>query len=283
MHVIRAIGVSLLIVLLSASACFAQNSKLEKAKEEVKTGETKTEEPAPSPRERNSTQSSTDDEHESHAGFFRTIGMVFVFTYYVAVGPHEAEAHKSNYLSRYPYENDLCGNYIEPSLIDPDRRKGRIDIANHVLLGKDVDGNHLKIRLRPSQSFYLQADYVLLLEERLLEPGYDQLGIYNLNFCFDRLRFQNFNLGWMLGANIIGSGVNKSGFTYGLNMEYFTPWRVSLYGSARGSKVNGSQLNQFELYARFSENRFTLDVGYEVVRIGSQNLQFLGAGLGVYL
>lgn len=283
MKVMRAFWVAILLLFFSAASCFAQNSKLETAKEEIKTGETKTEEPS-TKSSRYSSESATDN-RPAGSGFLIVEGAVkfFVYTYYVTIGNYSSEAHLSNYLAKWPYEDFYCGNYIALDGSEPDRRLGRVDFAEHVLFGDELMGNHLKARLRPIPWFYVQADYILLLEEQTESSGYNHLDIYNLNLCYDRLRFQNFNLGWMLGANILGSGVKKAGFTYGLSFEYFSPYRVSLYAAMRGSRINTRPLDQLEIYARYSAKRFTLDVGYEIIRLGAQDFHFLGVGGGFYL
>ncbi len=265
----------LLIIAFTSQNAFGQG-KLEEVKSEAE--KPKTEETT------NQTKSSGKAKVGlPSANFFEAVIIPLVFTYYVVIGDYSEEEHLHNIVSAFPYHTSSCGNYTPLALYDSTYSNARVDFMENVLLAPDLYANHLKIRIRPTHVFYLQIDYIELLEPRLRESGFDNLSVFNFNLCYDRFRLKNVNLGWTLGMNMIGTDPVRAGFTYGLSLEYFTPWQISLLASMRGSKINSRPLDQLEVYARYSVGRFMITAGYEHIRLYSLGQNFVGLGFNFYL
>lgn len=211
-----------------------------------------------------------------------SIGSPFLnFLIFLTVGSSKIESHLHNVVTPYPYHNDLSGNYEDP-WYSSSTKKMRWDIANQFLFSlDDVWANHLALKFRPFQYFYLQSDYHQLWESNHLS-GHSSLSLFSLHFCFDRLRFEKFNLGWVLGVDYIGNGWNKAGFSYGLNMEIFPFKPISFFGSAQWSKVNSLPVNEFEIQSKYHLNQFFLSFGFELLKIASPTYKFVSIGGGVY-
>lgn len=281
MNLVRIIFLSVIFLFFNLQPALAQGKLDEVKKEAEKTEAPKSEE----------SRSNSDNHHESHSqsslasdfDFFRALVIPLTITYYVVVGHYQTEEHLHNAVTAYPYYYPNSGNYVPLSVFDSSYSVARLDLMENFLFSDDLYANHLRARLRPNHIIYFQIDYIELLEPRTFESGFDNLALFNFNLCYDRVRLNDFNLGWMAGVNLIGSGVGRAGFTYGVSLEYFTPWKVSLYSSMRGSKINKRPLDQFEVYGRYSVDRFAISVGYEFIRLMSLEQGFFGVGFNFYL
>lgn len=215
--------------------------------------------------------------------------IISYITYYTFIGSYELEDHLHYDLTKYPYFDKESGNYIDYCPL-PDSEnnassiaKFRLDLEDKYLLSsKNSYGNHLKIKLRPIKYAYLQVDYFELIEKNPVDKGLSNLSLFNFNACYDRVRFENFNLGFTLGANYVANDIKKAGFTYGLNLEAFLLNPVSLNSSFKWSRINDIPVNEFEIEAKcFIKNVF-VSVGYEWLKIGSPSYNYFTAGLGVH-
>lgn len=270
---------TLLTSIFLALPGFSQG-RLNESKEEIKKEKAE-------PTQQSSTEPNPEYEDDgSRSNFLNTILLpyyVLKYTKLALFGKYKSEIHLHNNLSYFPYFDGENGNYIKENTdINDEPKLGRIDLADNILYSDALYGNHLKAKLRPSKYFYFQVDYFLLLEKKKDEKGFDNLNFYNFNFCYDRLRFNKFNLGWMLGANYVASGVEKAGFTYGLNAEVFLRQNISLFGAYKGSKINGSNFNELEITGKYHVQRFHFSPGYEMIQIGSSYFHFLALGVGAY-
>lgn len=206
-----------------------------------------------------------------------------IVSYQAAIGSYKNEDHLYNHLSCYPYKDNRFGNY---SSIDSASAKNnfRVDIENSILLiDNNLYGNHVKTRIRPFHYAFVQIDYHQLAEFNPDKSKNDYLALIGINLCYDRIRFNRFNLGFSLGANYAGNEVKKAGFCYGIQSEAFLPLKISLAGAARFSRINKQPVNQFELKARYHIGRWHISTGYEMLKIASPDYHFFAAGVGIYL
>jgi hypothetical protein len=271
----------LLFALILVSTASYSQGQLSKSKEEVKENSKESSWNRPVSE---SNSSASNNNNSGKSGFIRFLGQVIYYsTFYVAIGSYGTEEHLYNDLSKYPYNVPNLGNYVaEPSEANPGN-KYRFDISDNLLASNDIYGNHLKAKIRPWKFFYLQGDYITLVEPSDRSDGLSTLSIFNFNLNYDRLRFERFNIGWTMGATYLASGVNKAGFNIGVNLEVFFPANISLYSSLIGSFVNGIPVDQLEANLRYHKNRFFVSGGYEAIRISSEDFHFAAFGLGVYL
>lgn len=212
--------------------------------------------------------------------FMYTIGGV---VYYGLLGDYGNEDHLYNDLTKYPYYEEEAGNYYKPKFGEGNVYVFRLDLKDKFMYNADhLFGNHLEAKMRPSHIFSLKADYYQLFEFLKLEGTSNSLSLFYLNFAYDRLRCERFNLGWTVGASYIGSGVNQAGFSYGLNAEYFLKKRVSFAAGAKWSRINGQPVNAYEAEVRVHKKSHFITLGGEHLKIAAPNYDFITLGAGIY-
>ncbi len=280
--------ISLLIIssLIGSNNLIAQG-KIEQSKRELKAGQSNTttfrsySAPGNSGSRTQSSYSSFDGEESFQAWIVGGVVQLFtIATYYSTVGSYNNEDHLHNRLTPYPYADKRFGNYTQ---LDSAAAKHsfRIDLENsYMLIDHNLMGNHFKARIRPFHYAYIQIDYYQLSEYNTKSGHHDNLALFNFNACYDRIRFNRFNLGWTLGINYVGNEVKKAGFSYGIQAEVFMPLKISLVGSVRFSSINGEPVNELELKARYHMGRWYATMGYEQLKIASPLYHFGTAGIG---
>ena len=253
--------------------------KLDKSKEEVKKG---TKKETNTGNQHSSSSSSTSEDESLGEIIMKGIAEVFLYiTYYSTIGNYSTEKHLSNKVTKYPYYNKRSGNYESTDSGFHTKNHFRFDLDYQFLYSnKNLVGNHFKCNIRPFQYFYLQAEYHALTEHNN-DSSHSKLSMFNFNFCYDRLRFEKFNLGWKLGMCYISNNVNAGGFSGGLDAEAFLIKPFSLCASKQWGAIHGVAVNEFELAGKYHLKRFKIQLGYEHLKIGSPvyNYIFLGAGI----
>ena len=106
--------------------------------------------------------------------------------------------------------------------------------------------------------------------------------MFQFNLNYDRIRLEKFNFGWNLGATYVENEVKKAGFAYGLNAEYFMGNRISFFGSAKWSRINGLPVNAFELQSKFHRKNYFFSLGFEHLKIATPTYNFVALGGGFY-
>lgn len=269
----------LLIICCLCSVCFSQK-RIEKSKKELKESSNSN--------NNSNTSSSTRSNSRSSSSSFGENFMFDVFVYatygivkYGFIGDYKNEDHLYNNLSYYPFKDGSYGNFNSNDSIS--RSKMRLDVENSFIYNSNtLFGNHLKVKIRPFQYFYLQTDYHQLFEfDRINNKNYD-LSIFQFNLCYDRIRMDKFNFGWNLGATYIGNDVKKAGFAYGLNADYFLNRNISFSGSAKWSTINSQPVNTFELQGKFHKKNFIISFGLEHLKIATPTYNFVTLGGGIY-
>jgi hypothetical protein len=256
--------------------------KIDRSKEEIKRGNKS----ANSQRGQSSqSDQSSKRDNEQSIGDIIAVGIVQGFlylTYFSTIGDYKTEYHLHSNLTKYPYYNNRSGNYES---IDSNISKNhfRFDIDNQFLYSnKNLIGNHFKLNIRPFQYFYLQGQYHQLTEHNKNDT-YSNLSLFDISLCYDRLRFEKFNLGWKLGMSYISNNVNRGGFSFGLDAEAFLIKFISLYVSKQWSSINHVPVNEFEVAGKFHIKRYNVHLGYEHLKIGSPLYDFISLGAGVRL
>jgi len=233
----------LLFFILNTIFCFGQ---LDSSKDELKRGRQKKENSPPPSNSESGGGTDMSDFFQSGIASGIAAG-IFYGTVYTFIGDYATETHLSNRLTRYPFEHRSAGNYInQDSVAKP--KYFRIDIENQFLYHSDnLFGNHLKVNIRPFQYFYFQTNIFLLNEIDDFNRTRSSLHLYNLEFCYDRVRTERFNFGFSLGVNYIGNDVQMAGFAHGLSAELFLLQSFSVYTCGKLSYINGLPVDQFEV------------------------------------
>jgi hypothetical protein len=214
------------------------------------------------------------------------VTMVFYYTAWGAIkygakGDYKNEKHLLNNVTAYPYSDSVFGDYTSRDRL----RKGnfRIDIEDAFLYNSNnLYGNHFKVKIRPTQLFYLQADARNLFEKNPIINSNYNLFLADLALCYDRIRFDKFNFGWKLGVSYVGNEVHKFGFAYGLNANYFIRNNISFSGSTKWSSINSSAVNSYEFETKYHKKRGVYVFGYENLKIGSPTYNYVKLGAGFY-
>ncbi len=267
------------ILLFSLITIYSFSQKVDKSKKELNSGNNKSS--STSSNNSNKKSNSTNADNFSGGGFFVELGLYIGF--YSTIGDYKNEDHLYNSLSNYPYFDGESGNYVENTDSLSVEKKMRLDLENHFLYNSNTYGNHFKAKFRPSQFFFIQASYRELIEKNTFSNSTSNLSFFQFNIAYDRLRFEKFNLGWTLGATYIGSGVNKAGFSYGLNTDVFVLKNMSVTSAMIWSKINGLAVNSFEIKGKYHAKKYFYSVGYENLKIATPTYNFVTFGLGLYL
>ncbi|MFT3794624.1 hypothetical protein [Flavobacterium sp.] len=194
-------------------------------------------------------------------------------------GNYQTEYHLDHPITPYPFYNKESGNY-EGYEYDPTKKVGfRFDLEDKFLYSdEDLIGNHLTLKVRPFQYFYVQVDYHQLHEK----TSDEDLSLFYFNLAYDRLRFEKFNLGWSLGAVYMANDVNKGGLAAGLSAEWFFAQHFSLQAAAKAGAIEAIPVNTFEVSGRYHYKRAFVTVGYEKLKIGTPKYNFAAIGGGFY-
>ncbi len=213
--------------------------------------------------------SSNNDEDSWLAEVF---SYIFVFAFF---GKYDSEDHLHNLYTPYPYFYENKGNYKNEFQYD-EVSSTRFTIENNIYpVMQKVFANRLKGKIN-FRYFGFQGDWL-----QMQEIQGASLAIFNLSFCYDRLRFERFNWGWNIGANFVGTGVNKFGFSIGTDAEAFIFNPVSLYASAKWSWVNNQPVSQYEIRMKHYINRYYISGGIELIRAASPRYNYITLGGGV--
>ena len=272
------IGAYIFFIFFIVGSCFGQTD-LDTSKNELNKGK------------RNNTESDYNQQNptcNSSKNFGdelkdNLIGDLMIYIGAAIVGNYSTEDHLHNPISKYPYKDPLNGNYTKPG--SANIHKGlRFDIEDQFLFSnKDLYGNHFKAKLRPFHYFYFKSEMFQLFEYNRSVDRHSNLLLYNVDFCYDRLRFERFNIGLTAGANYVANDVKKGGFAFGFNTDIFIAKPISIYSSVKWSSVNGQPVNTLEIQGKYHKNNFFVSLGYQHVRIAAPAYNFVSFGLGIYL
>ena len=265
------------IFTLFTVTCFGQD-KTTTSKKELNSSSA-----APKQSEQKTTTLNTDFSNDDIDVWILLFKITFGIGYYAGIGDYEKEEHLNSNLTVYPYFDGESGNYETEDSIQIYKSRMRLDIENSfVYSSSNLIGNHLKVKLRPFQYFYAQSDFHQLFEFNAINETYDQLTVFQFNGCYDRIRFDTFNLGWTIGATYIGNEVRKTGLSFGLNAEYFMGNNISFMGSAKWSRINTLPVNTYEMQLRYHTKNHFFSLGFEHFKIATPTYNFIAIGAGIY-
>lgn len=272
--------VFILFFILSSKMMLSQ-TRVEQSKSELKSGSQNT------TTQSNSTQTNTTGTRKENTNnnpfktLFVDIGLA-VFKYGF-IGNYRLENHLYNPLAAFPYQYENTGNFNSNDSLPDYGKNWRIDVEDQFLYSdSNLYANHLKIKLRPFQYFYLQTDYHEMVEKDAFTGEKGNLSVFQFNLNYDRLRLKNVNIGWNIGATYVANDVKKAGLCFGVNMDVFPVKPISLSAAAKWSTINSQPVNHFEVQLKYHIKKYFLNVGFEHYTIGSPNYNFIAAGGGIY-
>ncbi|MFL1012515.1 hypothetical protein [Flavisericum labens] len=270
-----------IVACLFGTSSFSQ-SKIGKAEESVKNGESDSENPKS---EYSNSEINTDDDigflTEIIGGFFI---QVFTYTAYALAieSPFELEGKASHaFITKYPYYNSNKGNY--DYTWSEDISIFRTDLSGRYISENNrLKGTHLNLEMRFLKRVSLEADYLQLWENNP-NFGTDNLAIYSMIAKYHRVRTEKFDAWWGLGASYIDGTVNEFGFTYGLGAEWFFAKPLSAEIKFNQTLINSETVNKFNGLLNYHHNQYKFTGGYERLKIGSQGFSMITLGVGIYL
>jgi hypothetical protein len=267
-----------ILCIITSTLTFGQ-TKIDKSKKELNSNTS-------SSSQSNSNATNHSSHHTKDEVNSIWLNIVFGIFKYGVIGDYNNEDHLYSNLTDYPYYNNESGNYENYKASDADTLKKdfRLDTENHLLFSdKYLYGNHLKVKIRPFHFFYAQTEFHELYEENRWNNDTDKLSLFYFNLGYDRLRFENINIGWTIGASYVGNEVKKVGFSLGVNTEMFLNNNLSLSAAAQWSTINNKPVNLFDIQGRYHIKKCFISLGFEHLIIASQNYNFIAFGGGIYL
>ena len=223
-----------------------------------------------------STNSFSQDYYDSDDGSLFVTIMSYLFGY-VIIGNYSAEDHLQNLYTPYPYFDGNSGNYTDSEYKRKNCARFSFENGFYLPLTQNAYANRLKGKVN-FRHIGFQGDW---LQMRDFSEN-ESLALFNLSFCYDRLRFQQFNAGWNMGANFAGASVNKFGFSIGMDAEAFLFNPISIYASAKWSWINYEPLHQYEIRAKLYKKRYFFSSGFESIRVATSRYDYIAVGGGVY-
>lgn len=231
------------------------------------------------------TDNSTDS--ESHflndfvGGFFVQI---FAYTAYGIAfeSPFEMDnkGHGA-FLTKHPYMNSDTGNYSYNW--NEDSEIFTTSITNRFIFETNkVYGNHLNVDMKFLKRLGLELDYLQLWEETKFS-GNNALAIYTALAKYNRVRTEQFNAWWGLGATYVDGDVNAFGFTYGLGAEFFFIRPFSLESHFNQTLINDNSINKFNGLLNYHKRHYTFTLGFEHLKISSVGFSTFTGGIGISL
>ena len=270
--------------------------RLDEAKEKIK--ERQSERPARSSRpdrsgeSRDASDQSQQRSAQSYSSlqdnfFLRIIGHV---TYGAFIGYYRLEEHLNHPLSRYPFCTATEGNHIAERPGNQTRR-ARIDVTDRFLVSNTTVGNQLSVRLRPTPYFFFEGSYTRISElfGSILDGSNGdkdrrtRFSLFNATLCYDRIRTESFNLGWLIGWRHLGEWLDADALVTGLQMEVFMGEGISLTAAYKGGFVYGLGVNESDAHLRFHFGRFAGSIGLERIVISDYKKNMAAFGLSLYL
>lgn len=255
-------------------------TRLEQSKSDLKSSSSTTQSSSTTNSNTSRTSSSNNTESTLAEVFLDVASVVF---YYSFIGDYKNENHLYSRLTPYPFKDPGVGNYESVDTVKTGKNRFRVDFDNKFLYSdSQLYGNHINLKIRPFQYFYLTSDYHALTEKSAFTNYKTHLSIFQFNFNYDRVRLANFNLGWSIGATYIASDVQKTGVSVGLNAEGFFGKRFSVFANSKWSKVNSQPVNFLEMGGKVHSKNYYFTLGFERLKIGRPNYNFIGLGGGLY-
>lgn len=239
---------------------------------------------------KSSYSSSSSSYDDSDAGFLTTllfelgwpvIKMAAAVPYFVAIeSPWELEkrGHRAT-LTPYAFANSKKGLYSYER--DQEPAKFAISLSDRfVYENRNIQGNHLNLNFRFWQRAGLELDHLLLWENNP-NFGKDQLSMLSVLAKYYRVRTERFVGWWGLGVNYVGSGINETGFAYGLGVEAFVAKPISLEATFNGGWINEAPISRFNAGLNYHIKNAKLSGGYEYLKLGDIQFSLFSMGAGI--
>lgn len=198
---------------------YAQEGKLYKGKESLKTTNSSGNSGKRTSKTSNNKRTSLNDDIENP--FARIVWSIAAYTFYgfAIESPFERNGRMHDAeMANHAYKESSYGNFIYTD--STNYNITRFDITNNfVIENKNLYGNNFGVNFRFLKRFALAVDYLHLTEN--VNNMNDSFALYSALLKYYRIRTQRFDAWFGLGILHVGSDVDKSGFGLGVGAEWF--------------------------------------------------------------
>lgn len=259
---------------------FAQEGKLDKGKQSLKTTNSSSSTSKNSSKASNSNTSNTSLFDDDINPFLKVLGYIFAYTAYgiLIESPFEKEGRMhSSEISNYPYKESYYGNFIYTD--STNYNITRFDISNNfVIENSNLYGNNFGVNFRFLKRFALDLDYLYLTEK--VNGGNDSFSLYSALLKYHRIRLQRFDAWFGLGIMHVASDVDKTGFGFGLGAEWFVAKPISIDFSHKWTNINQREVHKTKLLLKYHLKNYQISSGYERFKIGVSKINAFSFGVG---
>lgn len=257
---------------------FAQDGKLDKGKESLKTSNSSGNNGKTTSKASNNGRNTRNNDLENP--FARIIWSIAAYTFYgiVIESPFEKEGkmHDAE-IAHYPYELVSQGNFIYTD--STNYNITRVDVlSTFVIENKNLYGNNLDVNFRFLKRFAFGLDYLYLTEK--IEDNRDSFALYSALLKYHRIRAQRFDAWFGLGIMHVASTVNKSGFGMGVGAQWFVKKPVSLNFSHKWTNINQQEIHKTKFLLNYHLKNYQISSGYEHFKIGVSKIGAFSLGVG---
>jgi len=256
----------------------AQDGKLNKAKESLKTTNSSGNSGKRTSKTTNSNRNSFNDDIENP--FARIIWSIAAYTFYGVVieSPFEryGRMHDAE-IANYAYKESNYGNFIYTD--STNYNITRFDFTtNFVLENKNLYGNNFGVNFRFLKRFALDVDVLYLIEN--LNGTNDSFTLYAALLKYYRVRTQRFDAWFGLGVMHVGSDVNTASFGMGVGAEWFIKKPISLDFAHKWTNINQQEVHKTKLWLKYHIKNYQVFSGYEHFKIGVSKINAFSVGVG---
>ena len=259
---------------------FAQEGKLDKGKESLKTSSSSSS--SSTTKSNSKSRRSNRNNNDSFADFFFAEFFIKLFAYTaygVAVETPFEKDGRMHYadIANYPYQESNYGNFIYTD--STNYNITRLDITNNfVMENSNLYGNNFGVNFRFLKRFALDVDYLYLVEK--VNGTKDSFSLYSALLKYYRVRTQRFDAWFGLGMMHVGSDVDETGFGIGLGAEWFIKKPISLGVSHKWTNINQQEVHKTKLLLKYHLKNYHISSGYEHFKIGVSKIDSFSVGIG---
>lgn len=253
---------------------FSQEGKLNRAKERLKI-EKSTIKTSKSVKEGTTTRTNTAIANPFLkilyvAAAYTVYGVAFETPFERNGRMHDAE------IANYPYKQASYGNFIYTNTTNYNTT--RFDVYNHFLVdSKQLYGNDFGVNFRFLKRFAFNMNTVHFIEKVNNQTAY--FSTYSALLKYYRIRTQRLDAWFGLGATHITTGVNKTGFTFGVGGEWFIKKPISLAASYKTTRVNKNSVNNAKVLLKYHLKNYRIATGYVYYNLANTKINAISIGV----
>lgn len=266
----------LLFSFVFTAATFAQQGKLNKAKQSLKSSNSSGTITSSKSASSGLYVHDDDDYINPFAAIvwypiFYTVYSTFIESPWEMKGKmHDAE------FSIYPYKNKKYGNFIYTNTTN--YTIVRLDVYNHFFVeNSNLFGNDLGIDFKFLKRFSLDVNYTTLQEKFAGKRG--SFNLFSALLKYYRIRTQRLDAWFGLGFRSVFNTVNETRFLLGFGGELFVVKPISLSASYKWATVNQQPVRNTKLLLKYHVKNYRIATGFEQYILGVSKINAFSFGV----